>query len=75
MALNIDDGETLLFKSYGDAQKIKETSETKKGSLKDDIDKSDSSKESDSRSSSSSSKKSSSSSSSSSTSGSSGKIA
>lgn len=67
MALTIDDGETLLFKSYDDAQKIKETSETKKGSLKDGIDKSDSSKDSDS--------KSGSSSSSSSTSGSSGKIA
>ena len=69
----IDDGETLLFKSYDDAQKIKETSETKEGSLKDGIDKSDSSKDSDSKSSSSSSKKSSSSSSSSSTSGSYGK--
>lgn len=69
----IDDGETLLFKSYDDAQKIKETSETKEGSLKDGIDKSDSSKDSDSKSSSSSSKKSSISSSSSSTSGSYGK--
>ena len=71
----IGDGEALLFKSYDDAQKIKETSETKERSLKDDIDKSDSSKDSDSKSNSSSSKKSNSSSSSSSTSGSSGKRA
>lgn len=39
----IDDGETLLFKSYDDAQKIKEMSETEDGSLKDSIDRSDSS--------------------------------
>ena len=39
----IDDGETLLFKSYDDAQKIKEISETEDGSLKDSIDRSDSS--------------------------------
>lgn len=69
----IDDGETLLFKSYDDAQKIKEASETKSGSLKDSIDKSDSSNKSDSKSSSSSSSNSSSSKKSSSTSGSSGK--